>query len=95
MEKPISSDKRRSLLISKIKEKGFVRIIEAHNGLSALVGQRAQVKQKDVIIEYDDFWFNVRPSNTEPLLRLNLEAKTKDKMIEMRDKVLTIIQEET
>jgi len=28
-----------------------------------------------VTIEYDDWWFNVRPSNTEPLLRLNLEAK--------------------
>ena len=25
-------------------------------------------------MEYDDWWFNVRPSNTEPLLRLNVEA---------------------
>ena len=30
-----------------------------------------------VTIQYDDWWFNVRPSNTEPLLRLNLEAKDK------------------
>ncbi len=30
-----------------------------------------------VTLEYDDWWFNVRPSNTEPLLRLNLEAKDK------------------
>ena len=30
-----------------------------------------------VTIEYDDWWFNVRPSNTEPLLRLNLEARDK------------------
>jgi phosphomannomutase len=44
-------------------------------------------------VEYDDFWFNVRPSNTESLLRLNLEAKTRNKMIEMRDKVLSIIRE--
>ena len=29
-----------------------------------------------VSIEFDDFWFNVRPSNTEPLLRLRLEART-------------------
>jgi phosphomannomutase len=28
-----------------------------------------------VSIEFDDFWFNVRPSNTEPLLRLRLEAR--------------------
>ncbi|HTO23581.1 MAG TPA: phosphomannomutase/phosphoglucomutase, partial [Spirochaetia bacterium] len=27
-------------------------------------------------ISFDDFWFNVRPSNTEPLLRLRLEART-------------------
>jgi len=29
-------------------------------------------------VEYDDWWFNMRPSNTEPLLRLNLEARTPD-----------------
>ena len=29
-------------------------------------------------VEYDDWWFNVRPSNTEPLLRLNLEASNED-----------------
>ena len=28
-----------------------------------------------VSISFDDFWFNVRPSNTEPLLRLRLEAR--------------------
>jgi len=44
-------------------------------------------------VEYDDFWFNVRPSNTEFLLRLNLEAKSKDKMIKMRDNILKIIRE--
>ena len=43
-------------------------------------------------IEFDDWWFNVRPSNTEPLLRLNLEAKTRDRMEEMRDKILSIIR---
>ena len=31
-----------------------------------------------VTCQYDDWWFNVRPSNTEPLLRLNLEAKDKE-----------------
>jgi phosphomannomutase len=29
-------------------------------------------------VEFDDWWFNLRPSNTEPLLRLNLEAATRD-----------------
>lgn len=43
-------------------------------------------------IDYDDWWFNVRPSNTEPLLRLNLEAKTKQKMEEMAKKIADIIR---
>ena len=30
-----------------------------------------------ITIQYKDWWFNCRPSNTEPLLRLNVEAKTK------------------
>ena len=33
-----------------------------------------------VTLEHDDWWFNVRPSNTEPLLRLNLEAATEEEM---------------
>ena len=45
-----------------------------------------------ISVDYDDWHFNVRPSNTEPLIRLNLEAKTKEKMEEMRDKILEIIR---
>ena len=29
-------------------------------------------------VDLGDWWFNLRPSNTEPLLRLNLEARTRD-----------------
>ncbi|MFW6151405.1 MAG: phosphomannomutase/phosphoglucomutase [Verrucomicrobiota bacterium] len=43
-------------------------------------------------IEFSDWWFNVRPSNTEPLVRLNLEAKTKDVMEEKREEVLSLIR---
>jgi len=43
-------------------------------------------------VSYDDWWFNVRPSNTEPVLRLNLEAKTREKMEEMKEKILSIIR---
>ena len=45
-----------------------------------------------VSVEYDDWWFNVRPSNTEPLLRLNLEAKTekrRDECLAKLEKILT------
>jgi phosphomannomutase len=45
-----------------------------------------------ISIEFDDWHFNVRPSNTEPLLRLNLEALTEDRMIEKRDEVLGVIR---
>jgi len=44
-----------------------------------------------VSVEYDDWWFNVRPSNTEPLLRLNLEAKTKERMEECLAKLEKIL----
>ena len=39
-----------------------------------------------------DWWFNVRPSNTEPLLRLNVEAADEPRMTELRDEVLQIIR---
>ena len=45
-----------------------------------------------VSVEYDDWHFNVRPSNTEPLLRLNLEAQTPALMEKKRDEVLAIIR---
>ncbi len=43
-------------------------------------------------IDYDDWHFNVRPSNTEPLLRLNLEASSKADMERRRDEVLSVIR---
>jgi phosphomannomutase len=39
-----------------------------------------------------DWWFNVRPSNTEPLLRLNAEAREETMMAKVRDEVLGIIR---
>ena len=45
-----------------------------------------------VSAEYDDWHFNVRASNTEPMLRLNLEATTQDLMEKKRDEVLALIR---
>jgi phosphomannomutase len=45
-----------------------------------------------ISVEYPDWHFNVRASNTEPLLRLNLEATTPEKMAEKRDEVLALIR---
>jgi phosphomannomutase len=43
-------------------------------------------------VEGDDWHFNVRPSNTEPLLRLNLEARSRQLMERRRDEVLSVIR---
>ena len=45
-----------------------------------------------ISVEFDDWHFNVRPSNTEPLLRLNLEGLTHEIMEKRRDEVLSIIR---
>jgi len=43
-------------------------------------------------IQYPDWWMNVRASNTEPLLRLNVEGDTRDVMERRRDEALAIIR---
>jgi phosphomannomutase len=45
-------------------------------------------------VDAHDWWFNVRPSNTEPLLRLNVEARTDELMEQTRDGVLALIRGE-
>jgi phosphomannomutase len=45
-----------------------------------------------ISVDFDDWHFNVRPSNTEPLLRLNLEALSEQLMAEKRDEVLSLIR---
>jgi phosphomannomutase len=45
-----------------------------------------------ISVDFDDWHFNVRPSNTEPLLRLNLEASSEELMEKKRDEVLEVIR---
>jgi phosphomannomutase len=45
-----------------------------------------------ITVGYPDWWFNVRASNTEPLLRLNVEAKTQQDMERHRDELLAVIR---
>jgi len=55
-------------------------------------GAEGRVSHLDgVSVDADDWHMNVRPSNTEPLLRLNLEARTPDLMERKRDEVLAVI----
>lgn len=44
-----------------------------------------------LLVRYPSWWFNVRPSNTEAVLRLNLEADTQDEMERRRDEMLALI----
>jgi phosphomannomutase len=44
-----------------------------------------------ISVEYQDWWFNLRLSNTEPLLRLNIEAKTQKLLEEKKKEILKII----
>jgi phosphomannomutase len=43
-------------------------------------------------VDYGDWWFNLRPSNTEPLLRLNVEASDREPMERERDALLELIR---
>jgi phosphomannomutase len=56
-------------------------------------GPEGRVSHLDGLsVEAEDWHFNVRPSNTEPLLRLNLEARSQDLMERKRDEVLALIR---
>jgi phosphomannomutase len=46
-----------------------------------------------ITVDYPDWWFNVRPSNTEPLLRLVMEAKTQGQLNEAKQRLLGILGE--
>lgn len=66
------------------KENVFIALKKKYND--------SEINELDgVTITYKDFWFNVRGSNTEPKIRLNLEATSKELMEEKRDEVLEII----
>jgi phosphomannomutase len=60
--------------------------------LAAIYADGKQDRIDGLTVEYSDWWFNCRPSNTEPLLRLNLEARTKELMTNQRDEVLKHIR---
>jgi phosphomannomutase len=63
--------------------------------LAAIAAKYADGHQYEldgISVEYPDWHFNVRPSNTEPLLRLNLEAKTPELMAQKRDEVIALIR---
>jgi phosphomannomutase len=65
---------------------------ETMNAIEARYEGAKIYKLDGISVEYPDWHFNVRPSNTEPLLRLNLEGTTEQQMEQKRDEVLSIIR---
>jgi phosphomannomutase len=61
--------------------------------IEALYGPRGKVITLDGLSVFGDtWWFNIRKSNTEPLLRLNCEADTRPEMEQLRDELLGLIR---
>jgi phosphomannomutase len=53
-----------------------------------------QDRTDGLTVEFDDWWFNVRPSNTEPLVRLNVEARTEELLKDKTEELLGLIRRE-
>ena len=73
---------------SKVKDvtKSIAKVRDKYHG-------QYQIDELDgLTITADSWWFNLRGSNTEPLLRLNVEANTQKEMVKIRDAVLSLIK---
>jgi len=68
---------------AKLKEIESVYKKQNPNKISKLDG---------ITVEFDSWWFNVRPSNTEPLLRLNLESKSAELAERKKEELLVIMK---
>ena len=75
------------------------RVDDVHAVIEKLAGAYSELEQDrmdgltvDSANQGGGWWFNVRPSNTEPLLRLNVEAPDEETMARVRDEVLAIIR---
>jgi phosphomannomutase len=95
-------EKRMSELLAPLREKYFISG-EINSEVADQDAKMQEIAKRysdgetnwldGVSVDYDDWHFNVRPSNTEPLLRLNLESLvSQDHMEEKRDEVLALIR---
>jgi phosphomannomutase len=62
--------------------------------IAARYADGKQDRLDGLTVEYGDWWFNIRPSNTEPLLRLNVEARTPEVLEDKTAEVLAVIRGE-
>ena len=75
--------------------------VEAEDKISKLTEIEAIFKKQSpkkiskldgITVEFSNWWFNARPSNTEPLLRLNLEADSEELMNEKKEELIKMIK---
>ena len=71
------------------------RVDDVHAVIEKLAKAYSELEQDrmdGLTVDAGSWWFNVRPSNTEPLLRLNVEGPDEETMAQVRDEVLAIIR---
>jgi phosphomannomutase len=87
--KPLDKWVRSGEVNSKVNDvQGKLKALEEHYG-----AQAQSVDHLDgITVDFGDWWFNVRPSNTEPLLRLNVEARNRELMQQKFNEVLAFIR---
>ena len=73
---------------SDVKDKDFVI-----NSIKEKYGDGKINLLDGITVEYPDYWFNIRPSNTENKIRLNIEAIDLKTMTEKRDELLSVIRQ--
>jgi phosphomannomutase len=93
--KPLSELKKEYAKYATIEETNF-KVADKEKKLSEIRKNHSDAKKildmDGLSFYYSDWWFNVRPSNTEPLLRLNMEANTPQRLEEMKAKLIKEIQ---
>jgi phosphomannomutase len=101
LEKLGREGRRLSQILAPLRERYFIsgevnsRVEDVERALARIEERYrdARIGRLDgVSVDYDDWHFNVRPSNTEPLLRLNLEAGSRADMERRRDEVLALVR---
>ncbi|MBA2284254.1 MAG: phosphomannomutase/phosphoglucomutase [Ktedonobacteraceae bacterium] len=87
--KPLDKGVRSGEINSTVSDvQGKLKALEEHYGKQA-----QSIDYLDgLTVNFSDWWFNVRPSNTEPLLRLNVEASNRAVMEQKRDELLAFIR---
>ena len=94
-EQPLSTLKKGLPRYSMIKQKIPATFREAKRALSLLkeTYQKGRIDSRDGLrVDFPDFWFHVRPSNTEPVVRLQVEAEDEAKALRVLKEIRTLLE---